>query len=361
MNERDPDARGDYLWDGSGTPDPDVVELERALAPLRLRERVVATSATPASPLPPVRRAPRSRGYAVAGVALAIAASLAIAGGWTLRRRDIEARATPPSPVTVLAAAPSPPSPSSPSSDAWFGVKRIAGAPQCGEQWTAGDCKLHVGQWLETGDDARAEIAIANIGQVQVDPGSRVRLSATGQDQHRLELAKGRIHATVDAPPRLFQVATPAATAVDLGCAYSLEVGDGGDGWLSVRSGYVSLEWKKRTSLVAAGARCEMKRDLGPGTPFFEDARASLKTAIHAFDFEQGGEAAVTTVLREARPRDSLTLWHLLFRSDASYRAKVVARLKALVPPPPGVTDDDAMAPDASRLLPWKEKMAKTW
>ena len=42
--------------------------------------------------------------------------------------------------------------------------------------------------------------------------------------KHCLRLAHGRLSARVTAPPRLFVVDTPAATAIDLGCAYDLAV-----------------------------------------------------------------------------------------------------------------------------------------
>ena len=48
--------------------------------------------------------------------------------------------------------------------------------------------------------------------------------------------------ARVVAPPRVLVVETPAADAVDLGCAYALEVEADGSTRLSVTSGQVALE-----------------------------------------------------------------------------------------------------------------------
>jgi hypothetical protein len=218
-----------------------------------------------------------------------------------------------------------------------------------------------VGQWLETDAASRAVIAVADIGTVRVDPRSRVRLSATGAGEHRLELARGRIEAHVNAPPRIFQVTTPAATAVDLGCAYTLEVDEAGGGVLRVMTGYVSLEAEKRGSLVPAGASCRMKAGAGPGLPWFEDAAAALRTAVREFDAGDGGERTVRAVLEGARVRDSLTLWHLLFRVHEPLRRVVYERLRVLVPPPEGVGEAEAVALDKERLAPWRRAIRKTW
>ena len=96
-------------------------------------------------------------------------------------------------------------------------VTRIEGAPKIGSK-TVGDAgKLRVGEWLVTDDSSRAEIRVGEIGQVQVDPGSRVRLVEANSDKHRLALARGKMQAFIWAPPRQFYVDTPSAVAIDLG------------------------------------------------------------------------------------------------------------------------------------------------
>ncbi|HKY05120.1 MAG TPA: zf-HC2 domain-containing protein, partial [Blastocatellia bacterium] len=106
---------------------------------------------------------------------------------------------------------------------------------------------LSVGEWLETGGSSRARISVADIGFVEVEPQTSVRLVRTRLTEHRLELKRGTVHAMIFAPPRLFFVDTPSATAVDYGCAYTLEVDDAGASLLHVTAGWVSL--------AAAGGR----------------------------------------------------------------------------------------------------------
>ena len=70
----------DYLWDGSGEPDPEVQRLERLLGRLR------HTRPAPEFPAPPVRF-PRTRAL-FPRLALATAAVLLIAVAWQVLRRS---------------------------------------------------------------------------------------------------------------------------------------------------------------------------------------------------------------------------------------------------------------------------------
>src|SRR5207344_3028121 len=115
-----------------------------------------------------------------------------------------------------------------------------------------------------------------------------------------LELAHGTLSALIWAPPRLFFVDTPSATAVDLGCAYTLTVDDAGAGLLRVTAGYVALEHEGRETVISRGQMCATRRGAGPGTPFVADAPAPLRRALDRFDFENAA-AALSEILAHAR------------------------------------------------------------
>jgi len=245
-------------------------------------------------------------------------------------------------------------------------VARLEGAPRIGTTRIGDKGKLSVGQWLETDDSSRAKIDVASIGQVEIDPNTRVRLVATQPTEHRLELARGRMSARVWAPPRLFFVNTPSAVAEDLGCAYTLEVDDDGNSLLRVTLGWVSLQLKDRESIVPAGAACATRPGIGPGTPYFEDASEFFRRALTKLDFEPNDTQssmipALDIVLHDARPRDTLTLWHLLSRVNGNDRARVYERMAALVPPPDGVNREGVLALNQHMLDAWKDKLESTW
>lgn len=240
-------------------------------------------------------------------------------------------------------------------------VASLQGSPKIVSGRVVARNRLGVGDWLETDAHSRAELKVANIGRVEVDPETRLRLVETGLTEHRIELARGRLHARIWAPPRIFFVNTPSAVAADLGCAYTLETDDAGRSLLRVTSGWVAFETETRESIVPAGAACVTQPGTGPGTPYFEDASPAFVEALSRFDFAGGGEAALAVLLREARERDTLTLWHLLARTPNGARGEVYERLARLSPPPAGVTRDGALALDKPMLAAWRDDLERRW
>jgi hypothetical protein len=245
-------------------------------------------------------------------------------------------------------------------------VARLDGAPRIGSALIGDQAKLGVGQWLETDPNSRAQISVSDIGQVQVDPNSRVRLVETKPTEHRLELAEGRLSARISAPPKLFFVDTPSGVAEDLGCAYTLEVDKAGDSLLRVTTGWVSLQLKDRESVVPAGAACATKPGIGPGTPYFEDASETFRAALTRVDFDhdsliRGNLTPLEIVLSGARVRDTLTLWNLLPRVSGREREEVYDRLAMLVPPPGGVTREGVLQLNQPMLDAWKEQLEFRW
>ncbi len=243
-------------------------------------------------------------------------------------------------------------------------VARLDGAPRIGSVLVNDKAKLGVGQWLETDTNSRAQISVGDIGQVEIDPNTRVRLLETKPTEHRLELAQGRLSARISAPPKLFFVNTPSGVAEDLGCAYTLEVDDAGRSLLRVTLGWVALQLKDRESFVPAGAACATRPGIGPGTPYFEDASESFRSALTKVDFESDANAqrqGLDSLLGGARVRDTLTLWHLLGRVDGDDRAQVYDRMAELTPPPLGVTREGVLALNQQMLEAWKDKLEFNW
>ena len=326
MTARDHD---DYLWNPDAPPDRDVARLEALLSPLRYD-----------APLRPTQTVPGAAPGSVfrTSVPLAAAASLAILVG----AAALAGKGSTTAAVCEAAGADEP----------WAVVPEL-GAPRCDGSPIRSVVRLAEGRSVVTGDDASATIRVADIGTITVAPGSQVRLLSTHDSEHRLELQRGAIHAQIDAPPRLFVVETAWATAYDLGCEYTLAVDDRGNGMLHVTFGYVSFERDGIESWVPAGARCETRAGIGPGTPFYEGTSQQLREALSAYDFE-GDTGAIDRVLALARPNDALTLWHLLPRVDARRRPAVFGRLAELAPPPDEVRERDVVRGDEDAMKAWR-------
>src|SRR5687768_17468193 len=246
----------------------------------------------------------------------------------------------------------------------WWQVQRLDGAPRIGSQQIGTTGRLGVGEWLETDGSSRAQIAVSSIGTVDIDENTRVRLLETAPTEHRLELERGRMSAMIWAPPRLFFVDTPSAVAADLGCAYTLEVDDHGAGRLHVTSGWVALQLKERESIVPAEAACETRPGVGPGTPYFEDASPAFRAALAKIDFDENAGArssALDLLLRQARSKDTLTLWHLLARVNGTDRERVYEAMASLALPPPGVTREGVLQLNGEMLERWRSALEGSW
>jgi len=333
----------DYLWDQSGPRDPEIARLEELLRPFRQQPSMLAptvqltpddTDAEAAGQRPQtahvspagteanagrswrIQRTPLST-YGWLALHLAAAALVLLAaGGWWQIHRSL-----PPGwEVTIFDGSPSAPS------------RRVTAHRD-----------LRTGGSLETGSSEKALIKVAEIGNVNVDPGTRVRLIRTRAGDHRLELTRGTIHATILAPPGQFFVETPSATVVDLGCAYTLTIDGEGAGLVTVALGWVGFEWHGRESLIPAGFIAATRPGIGPGTPFHADTSPAVRDALEAIDIDPASPAAAATlgvVLTSSTERDEATLWHLLARVQPSQRDRVFDRLARFVPPPPAVTRD---------------------
>jgi predicted anti-sigma-YlaC factor YlaD len=224
--------------------------------------------------------------------------------------------------------------------------------------------KLRVGQWLETGA-SQATLRVADIGQVRAEPNTKLRILESNSREHRLQLERGTINAVVAAPPRLFFVETPSATAIDLGCAYTLSVDPSGASQLNVTLGQVELESDGRSSTVRAGWVAKTRKGAGPGTPYVFDAPAEMIWALDVIDFDAdpaAKAAALENILAASQPQDLISLWHLLPRVDARGRERVYGRMVALDPQlSEGVTVEGIRDLNPEMIMAWKSRLGLVW
>ncbi len=329
-----PTKRDEYLWDRSGEADPEIQRLEALLG------RFHHDRPAPVFPaIAPDRRWAFTPGWmrrapvlaAGAAVVVAIAMVTLLEHGW----KEV--------PVHV----------------AGWDVSRVAGTPRIGANAIGGNhaSRFSAGQMLETDGESRASLREEDIGQIEVEAGTRLRLVTMSTGSQRIALDRGTIRALIWSAPGQFVVDTPSAVTVDLGCAYTLQVDDSGAGLVRTSLGWVGFKLNARESFIPAGAACATKPKAGPGTPYFEDASPEFRAALARFDFEdstarqRAGDLAI--VLGESRKRDALTLWHLLSRVEEGQRVPVYDRLAEAAPPPAGVTKEGVLRLDRAMLDLW--------
>jgi len=330
----------DYLWDGSGEPDPGVQRLEKMLG--RYRHNRAAPSFEQVVEVRPVKTRSRFFNFRFSFQLAAVGATLLLA-------------------TAIFISFPF--EPAIEPGPAWD-VARLEGTPRVGSKAIRGNAaagKLGVGQTLVTDDSSRAAITFNETGRVEVDRSSRLRLVTNGPGHKRLSLERGTIRATIWAPPGEFVVDTPSAVAVDLGCVYTLHVDDSGAGLLRTTMGWVGFKLNGHESFIPAGAVCATRPKIGPGTPYFEDSTHAFRDALSRFDFGANTpaerNALLGIILVDARKHDALTLWHLLSRVGDADRPSVYDRLAALAPAPPGVTRQGILRLDRQMLDSWWDSL----
>jgi hypothetical protein len=328
MNAQSSDTGNrDYLWDPTAPPDEAVAATERLLEPLQFghRQRPLV--------LPVHGATTWKRGM------LAIAASLLLIGTaastlWWWRESWPAGRAWP--------------------------VRAASGQA---------DAPLALDRPLLVDARATAEVAIARIGTMLVEPGSAITLTETGSTRHRLNLDHGVISVRVWAPPGRFAIRTPAGNVIDLGCIFDLSVEAAGLTRLDVKTGWVQLENGWGESLVPAGASATMIAATRPSVPVYRDADPRFRAGVAEFERAADDTARLgmlPEIVASARRQDVLTLLLLAhhYPSSGAVKRALLERAAELWPPPADATVEKILA-DRSRLWIWYDALdlppAKSW
>ena len=220
----------------------------------------------------------------------------------------------------------------------FWSVDNLAGMPVIGSQNLTNHGIIKTGEWLQTNSVSRARLNVGSVGEVDIQPNSKVKLIKSDKNEYKILLNEGKIHAVIWSSPGMFTVETPFATAIDLGCIYTIEVNKDGSGSLKVISGCVELKSGNTKSLIPADAMCKTDKTFGTGTPYFNDATTEFKDALNDFDQNKDKSSALSILLKESRKKDALTLWHILTKVKDNEKQETYKRIAELVNIPSNIT-----------------------
>lgn len=305
----------DYLWDRSGSPDPEVQALEQALVGLRHQGEA-----------PSAAERPRRRVWGW----LAAAAALVLAIAWGMGD--------------------------------WRSLPEV-------QLRVDGGGLLREAEWLDAAHDVR--IDLDRYGELTVSAGSRLRVDRLDRDVTRLFLQRGELDAFVNlnARPRFFQVGTPAARCVDLGCEYTLTVDEAGVAEVRVTMGQVAFETDDgREVLVLRDAVCRARPDRGAGTPRYAKCPEPLVRALDRFDAAEdpaerlrAARAVLSAAGEAGLAEDALPSWHLMGDRDARVAALAASHVAERFGSPEGIEAGAGRAPTSADLALWKEHLGLGW
>ncbi|MFN0207897.1 MAG: FecR domain-containing protein [Planctomycetota bacterium] len=331
----------DYLWTGSGEPDPLIANLEKRLRPLRHDASLVN---------PPAQK-PRitSVQFILVNVFLAAAAVLVAIPFLFIDNNSNPNAAGKAYEVTL-------------DEGAARVIQYQNGVPNLEVKLlTKVPHQFPVGSRLVCEDGGRARVRIVGsgditeVGEATIQGPGRLDLTHSTKELEKLYLHQGSMRAVISASAkaRLFQVETPAGTAVDLGCVYTMNVKDDGRTELSVDVGRVAFEIGGKNVYVWSGASCYADKTRGVTTPVDKGTTLAFKSAVESYELKKDG-ATVEELLNSANLRDAASLWHLLIHAPAGHSEKIYNRLAELSAPPAGVSKETIVKKEPAALEAWR-------
>lgn len=242
--------------------------------------------------------------------------------------------------------------------ETYWKVSNLQGTPTIsGAAMTSLD-SIREGQFIQTNADSRAELLIASIGKIIIEPNSKIVFVKDDDGNKRILVEYGTINANMIADPKTFFVEMPSAVASDLGGSYTLTIDSTGDGLVYVKSGKVEVQSNDRAAIVPAGNLVMTRKDFGVGTPFNENSSPQFKNALFNFDFGNCGGTCVNTLINSAKMSDAVTLVNILPVVENQYRDQVYAKVANYVAPPvPPATGDSIPYFSPEEINEWVDKI----
>lgn len=239
----------------------------------------------------------------------------------------------------------------------YWKVSNIQGNSLIGNSSMSSTDSIKEGQWIQTNGDSRAELIVADIGKVIIEPNSKIVFVKGADGNNRIMVEYGTINTVMNPNMRSFFVEMPSAVATDNGGSYTMTVDSTGDGLVYVRSGKVEIASPNRDAILPAGSIVLTKRNVGVGTPFNENSSAKFKSALFNYDFGNCNDACVKTLLNTAKMSDAVTLVNLIPNVNKEYSDQVYTKLAAFVPPPTPVRPDSIPFMNDEEINKWVDKI----
>lgn len=244
---------------------------------------------------------------------------------------------------------------------AYWHVTKVKGTPVIndGAKSIASFDSLKAGDWIETDDSSKAIITIAGLGEITVEPKSKVKILNSEKGEHKVLLEYGTINTNFSQKSEKFSIETKNSIAWDnnpKGTAYTFSVDNKGDGMILVKDGSVLLESRGKESVVPAGKICLVQASVGPGTPFSVNASAEFRNALYTYDFEPSNTNAIYNVINTANNSDMISLINLIPRVNDDMKEQIYSKVSGVVAPPTYIIKDSLRYFDCEKLGEWIEK-----
>lgn len=191
--------------------------------------------------------------------------------------------------------------------------------------------KVNVGDWIQTDSVSSVILKIANVGDVSIEPNTKVRFIQSDNNVSRIEVLYGTVNTTTSQADK-FILQSSNMKVQDKGGSYSFKVDDKGNGVIYVNNGIANVESGNKSAVVTDGKFCLYKPEFGVGIPFRKDSKPEFQNALFNYDFNNGGMPSVYYAIANAMPEDYASLMNLIPRVDEKTKYLVLNKLNRLAP-----------------------------
>jgi len=190
---------------------------------------------------------------------------------------------------------------------------------------------VNVGDWIQTDNESAVILKIANVGDISIEPNSKVRFIQSDDNLSRIEISYGTVNTSTSQADK-FILQSNNMKVQDKGSSYSFKVDDKGNGVIYVNNGIANVESGNRVSVVPEGKFCMYKPEFGVGIPFRKDATPEFQNALFQYDFNNGGNNAIYSAIASATAEDYYSLLNLIPRVDEKTKYLVLNKLDRITP-----------------------------
>ncbi|MBP9095922.1 MAG: FecR domain-containing protein [Ignavibacteria bacterium] len=191
--------------------------------------------------------------------------------------------------------------------------------------------KVNIGDWIQTDSVSSVVLKIANVGDVSIEPNTKVRFIQSDGNISRIEVLYGTVNASTSQADK-FVLQASNMRVQDKGGSYSFKVDDKGNGVIYVNNGVANVESGNKSAVVTDGKFCLYKPEYGIGVPFRKDAKPEFQDALFQYDFNNGGAPSIYYAMANAGPEDYASLVNLIPRVDNQTKYLVLNKLGKLAP-----------------------------
>ncbi len=233
-------------------------------------------------------------------------------------------------------------------------IQTVKGTAMIGKSDVSTGSVLSDGEKLVTGPGGSAQVEVPNFGLISLTQNSVI--SKDGKDGIQFLHGKIYINKTVRTSD-LFSIICLGAQAKTLDAYNSYNITNNlQTASLSIDSGLVQVKGSNFSAYVPAGFTCEINKTNGVGIPYSENASPYMVQALRSYTFG-GQQYAIAQVLSVAQKSDAVSLWHLLARVEAKYKATIFSQLASYVSPPSGLTLNSSLSLNSTQMMSWFKKI----